>query len=243
MIYTVPALQGCPTASTRVSLDSDNLSRCLALFLEGDPSAREVLPQLLLGRLLYRLRVKAAYLDPDLYDDVEQRTWELLLLKPASSFDPKRASASTFLRPIVQTAVRDVRASYAPPGCRTRPQHKKGENGELKKDEWEDYTPALSLNDLETDAHGDTPLERIPDPADDIERLHRILNAEQLLDMAYNTGPRKLYEALDFAYRRNTTSEIAAESVGTSRFAFRRMLKTWVREQQRQGHLNPKDWN
>lgn len=231
MAYTTLA----PTSRAHASLGDAEISPRLTDFLAGDIEAREQLPELLRGQLLRRVRVRPAYLDADLYDEVEQRTWELLLLKPASSFDSERGSAITYLRPIVQTAVRDVGASYAPPGCRTRPQRDEG-------GEWEERPTPLSIHDAVGDDENTTLEERLADPTNEIESVVRALSGEQLFDLVERTAPAVLVQALTHVYKKGLTFSAAADAVGVSRKKLRLMNDLWIKKQQRLGHLDPADF-
>ena len=234
MTYPALAPQERSHSRTRASLGNAELSPRLAQFLSGDPDAREQLPALLRGKLLTRLRVRPAHLDPDLHAEVEQRTWELLLLKAPSSFDPTRGSAITYLRPIALTAVRDVRASYAPPGCRTRPQ--RDEEGQ-----WEERLPTLSLHDPIENAENETLSDLIADPTDEIEPVIRILSGEQLFDFVRKKAPPQLAQALCHIYKNNMTFQLAAETVGLSREQLKHRIGMWVRKQQELGCLDAND--
>ncbi|MHB8671993.1 MAG: RNA polymerase sigma factor [Acidimicrobiales bacterium] len=91
---------------------SIDLHQTLSAFVAGDPEARAKLPALIDRRLMSRARALA----PDLVkralvDDVVSRTWELMLTKPAGSYDPERSAPLTYVNTIARTAVRDVRST------------------------------------------------------------------------------------------------------------------------------------
>jgi DNA-directed RNA polymerase specialized sigma24 family protein len=91
---------------------STDLHQTLSAFVAGDLEARAKLPRLIDRRLTGRAKALA----PDLVkralvDDVVSRTWELVLTKPAGSYDPVRSAPLTYINTIARTAVRDVRST------------------------------------------------------------------------------------------------------------------------------------
>lgn len=91
---------------------STDLHETLSAFMAGDPEARATLPVLLHRRLKARARDLAQDLaGRGLVDDVVSRTWELLLRKPAGSYEHERSAPMTYINTIARTAVRDVRST------------------------------------------------------------------------------------------------------------------------------------
>jgi DNA-directed RNA polymerase specialized sigma24 family protein len=92
---------------------STDLADKLSAFLDADAEARHELPVLLESRLRLRARAIAPrdFGPRGLLDDVTSRTWELLLSKPAGSYDPRRSGPMTYVSTVARTAVRDVRAA------------------------------------------------------------------------------------------------------------------------------------
>lgn len=80
-------------------------------FLDGDARSQLRLVQQL-GPWLARLAERMAPHDfrtRGLIDDVVNRTWELLVRRPAGAFDPTRGTAKMYLTGLLRNAVRDVR--------------------------------------------------------------------------------------------------------------------------------------
>jgi len=111
----------CTATSSHLKLDS-----LLRGFLAGNPVARDVLPRVAERYVLKIVRRIAADLPDDIhYEVVNQAFMNLTLQKPAS-YNPARGSAGTFLKLTVRNALRQVRATYAPPGHVTRVRRRKG---------------------------------------------------------------------------------------------------------------------
>lgn len=89
-------------------------------FLAGDTRARNALPRDAHRFLLTIARRIGRGLPDDVLGEVVNQALEYLLRMRAGAFDPQRGSAGTFLGLVVRTAVRTVRANYAPPGEVTR---------------------------------------------------------------------------------------------------------------------------
>jgi len=110
-------------AATTCHHDLDGLLR---RFLAGDVAAREILPKVAERYVLKIVRGLAADLPDDIHYEVVNQVFENLMLQKSTSYQPARGSAGTFLKLFIRTAIRQVRANYAPPGHVTRIRRKKG---------------------------------------------------------------------------------------------------------------------
>lgn len=137
----------CTAVSSRNDLDA-----LLHRFLAGDHFAREELPRVARPYL----RKIARRLGTELPDDIQQEVVNQALLnltqqKPGN-YDPERGTAKTFLRFMLQNAVRQVRASYAPPGHVTRVRRSKGAKGPIANVRAAHISPLHELNDADMPA-------------------------------------------------------------------------------------------
>jgi hypothetical protein len=98
-------------------------------FIVGEPLARNAFPRDAHRYLLTIARRIGRGLPDDVLVEVVSQALENLLRMRPGAFDPQRGSAGTFLGLVVRTAVRTVRANYAPPGEVTR-QRKRRQPGE-----------------------------------------------------------------------------------------------------------------
>jgi hypothetical protein len=89
-------------------------------FIAGEPFARNAFPRDARRYLLTIARKMGRGLPDDILLEVVSQALESLLRMRPGAFDPQRGSAGTFLGLVVRTAVRTVRANYAPPGEVTR---------------------------------------------------------------------------------------------------------------------------
>src|SRR5262249_14214628 len=89
-------------------------------FLIGDAGARETLPPRFKGLLSAMANRMGADLPPDQREEAVNETWAILLEGRGNGFDPRRGRVSTYVAQVMRDAIRRVRASYAPPGQRTR---------------------------------------------------------------------------------------------------------------------------
>lgn len=89
-------------------------------FINGDSEARETLPLRLHDKLLQEAREQARELSEDQLEDIVQEVWLLILGPRGAGWNRDRGSAWSFLRQLIKDAARAVRATYAPPGVRTR---------------------------------------------------------------------------------------------------------------------------
>ena len=83
-------------------------------FLAGDTLARDALPRDAHRFLLTIARRIGRGLPDDVLGEVVSQALENLLRMRSGAFDPQRGSAGTFLGLVVRTAVRTIRANYAP---------------------------------------------------------------------------------------------------------------------------------
>jgi DNA-directed RNA polymerase specialized sigma24 family protein len=108
-------------ALTRVVPRED--AALLEAFLAGETQARDELPRRMQGFLMQTARrfapeaTRTHVYNPE---DIVQETFRLLLGKDAGAFDPAKGSVETFLTLLLRNAVKNVRASFAPPGRTTR---------------------------------------------------------------------------------------------------------------------------
>jgi DNA-directed RNA polymerase specialized sigma24 family protein len=70
----------------------------------------------------------------ELAGDAVSRAFELLMSRPADSFDPARGTALSYIRTVVRTAVRDVRAENTQAGVRTRDYGARADDDQPKTD-------------------------------------------------------------------------------------------------------------
>jgi hypothetical protein len=116
---------------TAVPTSHPDLNALLEQFLAGDARARDQFPRAARPYLIKFARRLARELPDEIQQEaVNQSLLNLTLQKPAN-YDPKRGSAKTFLRFMLTSALRQVRASYTPPGHMTRRRGPKGSMSEL----------------------------------------------------------------------------------------------------------------
>ena len=207
-------------ANTCVPCDTDLLA-----FLRGDPVARQELPERLKDYLLKRARsMSPALARQGLTEDIVQRLWQILLRKDSTRFDPGRGSARNYLDNILRTAITDVRASYTPPGHRTRP--RRDAEGEMTEQppvqsldvpvEEQDFDGIFTLGDL------------VPNPRDEIEVAEAEIHAQWLLSFARETAPESVSTTLEVLYREDVTLTEAARATNLHRSTLRRKIDRWV---------------
>lgn len=185
--------------------DDAELCTLLTAFLQADEHARDALPLQIdhaLRRTAFRF-MPPGYDGRRLVDDVISRTWELLLRKPAGSFDPARGTALAYLATVVRTAVRDVREENAHVVARAR-----------------DYSsPGVSRRD-----HA---VERRLIWAE-VEVIDEVVD----LATALQELPPAVRPAVPLIAVQDSTMVDAAVAVGMTRFALKRRLQRWAVETQ-----------
>jgi DNA-directed RNA polymerase specialized sigma24 family protein len=145
-----------------------------------------------------------------LAEDVVSRAFELLVSRPAGSFDPARGTALSYVRNIVRTAARDVRAENTQAGTKTR-----------------DYGPKVDDQPHSGDGVWNTHQlrEGRPEPitesgVDEVEI--RVSVDESLADSPVTAQAVRL-----IGWDGNSVSE-AAEVTGVNRFFLKRRLVVWA---------------
>lgn len=167
-------------------------------------------------------RARAPDLPPDLHEDIFQQAFiELLQFGPEALTG---AGGKTLFRRAVLNAVRVVRASYAPPGVRTR--HQKAPAAALT---------AVDVARTKIDGHrvrraGDTGsgapptnIEQVPDPRQQAAflQIDNVIYVERLLTWASAPVAR----ALRMIHFDDAGVEVAANDLRMSRFTLNRRLK------------------
>lgn len=183
-----------------------SLDELLAGFIAGDKHCRTLFPMEAERYLLKVARQRAPDLPPDIQEEIVQQTLLLLLQSPASSFDPTRGSAGAYLGLAVQTAARQVRASYAPPGAPTRRRAK----GEAPR-------ATVSLDEVEA--------EQMPS-VEPMQQVDAQLDASTLLAQA----PANVALALVQLHVLDMPIKQVAKGLKLSRFALARRLTAFEDE-------------
>ena len=98
----------------------EGLTSLLVRLSAGDPSAREELEEVATPCLERSASRRGAFLPVDLREDVVQEAKLILLRTNATGFNPNLGSPVVYLDMVVRRAARDVGATFAPPGSRTR---------------------------------------------------------------------------------------------------------------------------
>ena len=200
-------------------------------FIHGDSDAQDTLPRLLRDRLLALARRVAPDLaDCDLQEDVVQRMWELVLIRPPRSYHPDYSGAMAYLGALIKTAATDVRAEHTPPGERTRRYRRpnKQERRAYMRALIHDYDHAEQIDAYSPWSH--PRWGEVPDPHDPIRDLESRLTGLEILALARHTGaPQHLIRALALIDDNDVLLGEAARAVGTSRHALRRNLNAWLR--------------
>ena len=202
-------------------------TRLLRDFLAGNPEARDVLPRRLHPYLLWLAgRLAPDLAEQDLTEDVVQRTWELLLRRGKLDYDHRVCGPMTYLRTIMWTAVRDVRAEHAPPGHRTR--------------RYADKRPVrLRLEpDDQVKRHGyksrkSIPVELLVDPRDYPREVELRIEAVDLIDLAARTASRTVLRALAGIYLLGYRLGEVSRVLGIPASTLRRQIDEWVDDQVR----------
>jgi hypothetical protein len=196
--------------------------------LRGDPAAREELPALLRDRLLGQAkRLAPGLARHGLAEDIVQAMWLHLLVLPAGHFNPRQASAMTYLQFYLRWAAQTVGAEHRR-GRPTRRVHDE-ESDEIVFEALvynlggvvsSDGGDALSGEETLVDVHG----EDLYGPV-----LDRV-EVEHILRLAATTAPTSVLIAL-CAIQDGATMTAASVRVGLSRFALRRAIDSWVEAQ------------
>lgn len=201
----------------------------LAAFLAGDQAVRASLPVKLNRALLNQSRRRAPDLAPDIIEEVVQETWLELLTCSPGSFDPSRGTASAFLSLKLGNAITRVRASYTPPGQRTRAQRN-------DRGDWLSQTSAVSFDEtLAEDAGEELTLH-------DIVACHRAAGSyanvidcaesDWLLRKASASAEQEIVMALQLIATGDHDLTSTACLVGLHRSTLRRRIDRWVDRQQ-----------
>jgi hypothetical protein len=141
--------------------------------------------------------------------DVVSRTFELLLKRPAGHFDPTRGTVQSYLRSVVATAARDVRAENVEPGVRTR-----------------DYWPAWDEQPEPGDRTWNTHQLRTsaPEPSTDYG-LARVDTEVSIDQTRVDSSLVKAARLIGFD---DANMVEAAELTGVNRFMLKRALVVWA---------------
>ena len=127
-----------------------------------------------------------------LEEDVTQRTFELLLWKPRGAFERDRGSARSYIMAVANTARRDVIASYAPPGQRTRA--RRGDDGEFHTVHARSLDEVVGVDDTGVAIElGET----IADPGNPIDDLLGHLEVHRILALVGAAAPAAIVGTLD----------------------------------------------
>jgi hypothetical protein len=157
--------------------------------------------------------------------------YELLQKKDASRFDPSRASAYTYLRLMVLTAITDTYADYPVPGQTTRPRKEPGESSRDVRERLRSSAP-LSLDVVRPGEQGEgkAPLgDLIQDPRDDFAVIEDYDAAAQTLHWIEETASTKLARAiLLISYDGLTQQQAAVASGLKNRFQLSRMIDALI---------------
>lgn len=199
----------CTVISSR-----NNLDTLLRGFLAGDHVAREKLPRVAERYVLKIARRLGPDLPDDLhYDVVNQAFLNLMLQKPAS-YNPARGAAGTFLKLMVRNALRQVRASNAPPGHVTRVRKLRGTALPVSAP-----SPiVVSLDELDED--------NMPTSDRAIATIEARYDVEALLRRA----PAELAVILSRVYLQGETVGYVASDVGVSRYIVSRQISEHMQE-------------
>lgn len=167
-------------------------------------------------------RAKAPDLPPDLHEDIFNQAFvELFQFGPEALV---QSSGKALFRKAVFNAVRIVRASYAPPGARTR--HRKTPPAALTAaniiGEKLDHRRVRRAGETGS-GEPPTDIERLPDPRQEAEfrKIDNVIYVERLLKGA----PDPVARALRMIHMDDAGVEAAVIEVKLSRFALNRRLK------------------
>lgn len=212
---------------TRTSFSRADKATQLVAFLANDPIARKRFPTLYHDDIFKRAKSLMSLfgndLDIDLVEDVVQCFWLSLLEAEASAFHISEGSVNGFIKCCLKTAIRDVRATYTPPGQPTRlppKDSKKAENYRASK---------ISLDaPLPEAKNGETLADVFKDPQNRIDETTSLLSVPQILDYIQATSPSKIFKALTLIAADDISQSKAAKAAGMHHTSFRRGLDAWA---------------
>lgn len=199
--------------------DADDLSAAL----RGD----HIAVSRLVSRFQHKLEIRTKRKAPDLKvfartEDAVSRTWELLLKRKPSSFDPSVVRAKTYLYQLLRVAIRDVRAAHATPGQPTRLAPIADDDHESAMTIWP--VPTADIANDESAFH----IDEVLDLRDDLDQLLDDLVAEDLLRRADLTAPVLVRSGLHAVHDDELTLTDAAARSGRHRSSLRRAIDRWV---------------
>src|SRR2546426_876257 len=186
-----------------------DLESLLPQFISRDPNALNAFPRSATPILKKLARRFAPELPRDLIDEIVQETYCALLNGSGHAFDAGRGTARKFFFGVVLNATQKVRASYCPPGTRTRKHSQKNEEA-----------PETEIVPFDETVHSDvSPL--IPP---DIRSVDARLDLATLLRGASAV----LTTALVAIYVEGHRVADVARRLGVSRFRIGREIKAFV---------------
>lgn len=199
-----------------------------AAFLAGDSVARKRFPEMyhkgILKRTQFLMNLRGKDLSLGLAEDVVQCFWLSLLKLTPTAFHADSGCVDGFIDSRLLTAIRDVRAMYAPPGQRTR-LPTKGSKAAQKR-----VHRTVSLDaPLPNLTNGMTLADVYKDPDDRILSTINRISAEQTLTFAQITAPPAVAYAIEMVYQESASLNQAAISIGVHHTALQRKIKTWVK--------------
>jgi len=198
---------------TAVPTSHPDLSGLLEQFLAGDERARDQFPR---AARPYLLKV-ARRLAPELPDEIQQEAvnqslLNLTLQKP-SNYNPIRGTAKTFLKFMLTSALRQVRASYTPPGRMTRLRGRKDSKSEASVA----VSYVSSLDDI-----NEADMPAIDGGITAAEARHDVL-------AILRYAPAHVATTLDRVYlQEHVLNDVAAE-LGLSRYTLSRQVNEFTR--------------
>jgi hypothetical protein len=210
------------------------LDLLLREFIAGEPLARNAFPRDAHRYLLTIARRIGRGLPDDVLGEVVSQTLENLLRMRPGAFDPKRGSAGTFLGLVVRTAVRIVRANYAPPGevTRQRMRRQQGEGDAETAAPSGDEAPTEETQAGEAWIDQDQEAEPV---AFDIEAVDP-RNTAWLIEVHHDVrsllqrAPRLVAEGLVRVHAYGDGLGEVAVDLGLSRFVLKRKINQYLRD-------------
>ncbi|GEM_PF-5597612 len=181
-----------------------DLSVALVGFQTGDPQARQEFPIIAGPTLLKYARYLGCLLPKDVIREVPQEALIILLSSGVTPFDPARGKATAYLFGAVRNAVQRVRASYCPPGTKTRYD---------KRQRVPDFQPV--------------PFDEARDPAtqQNLAAVHGVIDL-------WRGVPAVLAEIVHEVFVVGLAVGEVARRRGMSRFAVHRQLRTFIDSKQ-----------
>ena len=200
----------------------------LVAFLSGDPIARKRFPEMyhkgILKQAKFLMSLRGNDLDADLVEDIVQIFWLSLLEAPPDVFRTNGGNTDGFIKNRLLTAIRDVRATYTPPGQPTRLPKKDSEAAKKRR------TAAVSLDAPHPEAeNGGTLADVHKDPQDKIAETINRISATQTLTFMQSTTPAGVSQALTLISKGDLPFSKAAQAVNLHHTSLRRILDAWLR--------------